>query len=140
MSDETSVSRRQFVAATIVAAALPLLSTVPWVARTSSGRFNQAAGVSAQLAAVLRSRTSAVVIGEAYLAAYPGERDAAHLGNLIAADVDTRPLLESLAPEQLGAVIGAIVQRDFALGRTVEIDGWLLARTEARLCALTALA
>jgi hypothetical protein len=25
--------------------------------------------------------------------------------------------------------------QDFAEGRTVELDGWILARTEARLCA-----
>lgn len=33
--------------------------------------------------------------------------------------------------------VGEAVQRDFEHGRTVEIDGWVLARTELRLCALT---
>lgn len=38
------------------------------------------------------------------------------------------------------AALAARIRRDFAQGRTVWVDGWLLADTEARLYALTALA
>lgn len=31
------------------------------------------------------------------------------------------------------------IRRDFAAGETVHVEGWILSRTEARLCALAAL-
>jgi hypothetical protein len=35
--------------------------------------------------------------------------------------------------------VDTAVQRDFAAGRTVMLDGWVLAVTEARQCALFSL-
>jgi hypothetical protein len=140
MSDAPSFSRRGFVAATIAAAALPLLSSVPWLARASDTFSSPGANVSAQLADLLSSRTSAAAVGLAYLDVFPAERHPDRLGDLIAADLDIGGIpLQSLGPERIRALVGARVQRDFALARTVEIDGWVLSRTEARLCALSAL-
>ncbi len=39
-------------------------------------------------------------------------------------------------PIALLAVLQRQVRRDFELGRTIEVDGWILSVTEARLCAL----
>ena len=140
MSDPSSVSRRGFVAATIAAAALPLLSSVPWLARATDAISNPGATVSAKLAELLASRRSAAVIGLAYLDLCPAERHPDLLGDLIAADLDIGGTpVQSLGPERIRALVGAQVERDFALAQTVEIDGWVLSRTEARLCALTAL-
>ncbi len=36
----------------------------------------------------------------------------------------------------LRETVAARVRDDFATARVVNVDGWLLARTEARLCAL----
>ena len=140
MSDASSVSRRGFVAATIAAAALPLLSSVPWLARASDTFSTPRARLSAQLAEILAARSSAAVVGLAYLDVCPAERHPDLLGDLIAADLDIGGLpLQSVGAERIRALAGEQVQRDFALGRTVEIDGWVLSRTEARLCALAAL-
>lgn len=40
----------------------------------------------------------------------------------------------------LSRAVGTAISEDFAASRTVLVDGWLLAETECRLCALTALA
>jgi hypothetical protein len=140
MSDACSFSRRGFLAATIAAAALPLLSSVPWLARAADTLSRPGANVSVHLADLLASRTSAAVVGLAYLDVCPAERHPDFLLDLIAADLDIGGVpLQSLGPERIRALVGAQVQRDFALARTVEIDGWVLSRTEARLCALCAL-
>jgi hypothetical protein len=73
----------------------------------------------------------AAVVGREYLAAHPAEADGA----------DLLRYFRSLAgdPAALRAVIGARLRQDFADGETVRVRGWVLARTEARLCALCAL-
>jgi hypothetical protein len=78
-------------------------------------------------------RAAAAAVGERYLRAYPEERD-------------RRRLLEALSlpgPGSSPAVLARALERriraDFAAQRTVLIDGWLLARAEAAICALIAL-
>jgi len=77
-------------------------------------------------------------IGQAYLSAEPAE-------------ADRDRLLAELFPrlEPGGAHAGestrresfsACCRRDFAEGQTVQVHGWVLSRTEARLCALAVLA
>jgi hypothetical protein len=72
------------------------------------------------------------VIGCAYLAEHPEERDRKRLLRELDLDVagaETSRLREMLVQRQL---------RDFAFGRVVRVDGWILSETEARLCALAA--
>lgn len=76
-------------------------------------------------------------IGAAYLAATPEERDASALFDAILAK---RPdLARASRPRALRAAFARAVRHDFAVGDVVVLDGWRLARTEARLCALWAL-
>lgn len=70
-------------------------------------------------------RQAARAIGNAYLEHHPAEKSGLRL-RLALADVDAQNVSD-------------IVQRDFAAGRIVYVDGWALARTEARLCALVAM-
>lgn len=94
-----------------------------------------AANPVTRLTAIFRHRDSAVRLGEAYLAAHPEEADPGHLthrtltalGDVSPPDADLRPRL------------AAACRRDFAEGRTVQLDGWILAETELRACALVAL-
>jgi hypothetical protein len=73
-------------------------------------------------------------IGSAYLAAFPGE---AHRTDLI------RPLLKGSSGAhdyaRLPKHIDDNIRDDFATGNTVTIRGWILARTEARQCAIYSL-
>ena len=73
-------------------------------------------------------------LGARYLAAVPGEADVSLL----------RPPKHGVvepgtSPTALRPRLVAEVQREFAAGDTVTLDGWVLARTEARQCALFSL-
>jgi hypothetical protein len=75
-------------------------------------------------------------LGQAYLAATPTERSAPEL---------TRLLLpgESVAGLDDDTLRGRLRNRvldDFTAGRVTLVDGWILSLTEARQCALLALA
>jgi hypothetical protein len=73
-------------------------------------------------------------LGRRYRDLVPAERDAAALRAAILA---SRPL-----SERLGLTQGSMpeqIRRDFSRGQTVVLDGWLLAQTEARQCALYSL-
>ena len=70
-------------------------------------------------------------IGRAYLAG---------LAHRPAAEALARSVWQDLAgPGPVRSQVADLVRRDFAAGRIECADGWLLARTEARLCALAAL-
>lgn len=87
----------------------------------------------ARLAAVLADRDAARNVGERYLDTRPAERDAALLVRRLAPLGDP-----AVAPEQvLREQALDAVRRDFEVGRFVIVDGWYLAETEARLCALS---
>jgi hypothetical protein len=104
-----------------------------------------AAAAADCLRALVPAPDSARLIGRAYLAGCPNEvGDDARLARLILADpggpesasradapmpADTRSLRETIATR---------VREDFRHGRTATVDGWILSRTEARLCALWA--
>ncbi len=80
-----------------------------------------------------RTPTAARAVGARYLAHYPGERQAGLLREaLFANGLPTDPAA-------LRRHIAALCRRDFAAGETVVVDGWILARSEARACALVSL-
>ncbi|MFL5562651.1 MAG: hypothetical protein ACJ79K_14360 [Gemmatimonadaceae bacterium] len=75
-------------------------------------------------------------IGARYRAMNHAEGDAASLRRAISA---SRPF----ASRFLGAAsppLAELVRADFAEGRTIVVDGWVLSATEARQCALFSLA
>jgi hypothetical protein len=82
-----------------------------------------------------RHPASARAIGRAYIAAAPEEVDPGRLATLLGMRPGSDEPVDALRWR-----IGARVRADFAAGRTVELEGWLLAESEARLCALLALA
>jgi len=88
------------------------------------------------LMALLHHHHSAGEVGRAYLAIAPDEADPAILLRLLGAD---DPNLVALDTEALRRNIRDRQRDDFAEGRTVVVRGWILSRTEVRLCALSAL-
>lgn len=108
-----------------LAAVAPLAALVPTVLLESR--------TDAALAAALPHGDSARAIGQRYLAAFPAEADAARLRSSLFTDV---------APGDAATMrrhLKSRVQRDFTDGETVELDGWILARSECRACALLSL-
>ncbi|EWY39914.1 hypothetical protein N825_04850 [Skermanella stibiiresistens SB22] len=116
-------------------AATGLIAAIP----THSGATGLA-GVAAvppqadQLLGLLRSRAAARRIGRAYLETASHEADAAQLVSLILGD-------DAVGVDRVGDLrhrVAELQRADFTAGRTVTLDGWVLSRTEARLCALAA--
>ena len=105
-------------------------------------RAPRAASLGAsRLTSVFQRKRSARAVGEAYLRRAPEEADPVLLVNAICdRDRGLRQVLHHGDNGRLRAAINNRLRRDFAHGRTVMLDGWLLSRTEARLCALTAIA
>jgi hypothetical protein len=93
--------------------------------------------VASRLVALLRHPESAVVIGTAYLRLAADERRPDRLARAIESRCGGRVLDGDRDARRRCLSEG--VRRDFAEGRVVRIDGWLLSVTEARLCALAAL-
>ena len=71
-------------------------------------------------------------LGTLYLLRYPEERDRARLLQLLELRDDPWPLLQNLRSGPLARLIRADAEKD----RFVELDGWLLTQSEARLLAL----
>ena len=89
--------------------------------------------VAHRLLDLFGSHASASVVGIAYLERHPEERDCQR----ILRELDLGPMKMDCAQ-----IRGLVVQRqreDFARGRVVRVEGWILSETEARLCALAAL-
>jgi hypothetical protein len=84
-------------------------------------------------AGCLTDFASASAVGAAYLQRYPEHASrAALLRSLQLPD-------EPLTSAQIGDAIEERIQSDFAQQRTLVLERWLLARTEAALCGLVAL-
>lgn len=72
-------------------------------------------------------------LGRSYRMAVPAEDDRETLAAALRNELGTG------APSTLRSRLDARVRADFAAGRTVTVQGWVLARTEARQCALFSL-
>ena len=82
------------------------------------------------LGCIFRDQHSAREIGRIYLAAYPQEND---LDRLACGLIDAA---QAGGPRKLSKTIERHRVRDFSHEETVILHGWVLARVEARVCAL----
>jgi hypothetical protein len=127
-------SRREFLfgAAALVGGGVLLDRVRPWAALMSVDRRGRSA---LRLSGLVSERGSAQTVGAAFL------RDAGPPGTLgglvesIAAEVP----VATQADDDLRRALAERVAEDFADGRWVELDGWLVSLTEARLCGIVAL-
>ncbi len=87
-----------------------------------------------QLAALLPAGEATAVLGAAYRAAVPAEATAEALADAILADLGWPA--RRLRGRELGERLLTRVREDHAADRVVNVEGWTLARTEARLVAL----
>jgi hypothetical protein len=77
-------------------------------------------------------------VGSAYLARYPAEAGSETLTRLILSHLSQRGCAGSISDDRsLCRAVADCLRDDFAEGYTVSVDGWILSRTEARLCALS---
>ena len=125
------VTRRFILAAAAFGASLSpasasLLVPAQW--------FNEAA---MRFRALVPSPASAREIGRIYLAQHPEENSILALTRLIRLSMSLEEEDVAVFGRQpLSARLTSRVRADFETGLTVEVGGWILSRTEARLCAL----
>ena len=121
--------RRQFLR---VAAAVPVAGVLASACAPGAGYDDASLARPELLAAMGPALVRS--LGARYRELTPAEHDAGALRDAI---LGARPLTARL----FGArrPVADLVRDDFAHGRTVVVDGWILARTEARQCALFSL-
>jgi hypothetical protein len=131
----TAIPRREFLLQALAACAAGALvpSRSAWAVQT--GNVERAATMSA---GYFGDQADAVrAIGEAYLRQLGRETTRE---SIVAA---ARGALEAIegSRDQPGAIRALVraVRNDFERGRSVQLEGWILSRTEAEICALTLL-
>lgn len=124
--------RRRFLSA------IAAIATIAPVVLTGAGwlRLGRWLSVPARagLAGLLPNPAVARAIGLSYLAQAPGEADRSALTAQVFGGAE-----ETGSASGIRRTLAAKRDRDFAEGDTVVLDGWIVARTEARFCALIAL-
>jgi hypothetical protein len=114
-----------------------LLAAVP-VSRAWSAAPDLFGPLATRLVNVLSSTHSAEVIGQRYLALATEPANVSVLAARVAGDTAGYLRLCSAGSQQLRALLAQQQRSDFAEGRTVNVDGWILSVTEARVCAIAA--
>ena len=119
--------------------ALGFLTPVQLVAATPESLPNSVIGHA--LARTSAHAASARIVGQAYLEHRPLERDVDVLLRHITGVLGTAQEAVSTADDPLTLVpaLRRGIEADFEAGRWVSLDGWLVAETEGRVCALQCL-
>ncbi len=83
---------------------------------------------------------AARAIGRCYLRKTKSEGNADLLAQLIVkGDSTLRGRLHALSSDQIIGILRKSIRKDFETDNIVNVDGWILSKTEARLCALCTL-
>jgi len=133
MIDSFGFTRRKLLSWGAVIALLPGAAGVAAGAMRDWAPDDLAAHMRDLLREIFGDRAAAKALGEAYLRRYPIPPDPADV---------MRDLFEDHFPRDASALARLVSERrvrDFGEGRTIVLDGWILARSEAQLCALTVL-
>lgn len=138
MSETTRVSRRGFLAtAAAIGVALAASELKPWNALVSI----VPPSVVDRLVGLVRTPESAKVVGNAYLETVPADASVARLVDGIASGLPGgRAALREADDDRLRAIVAGRIKADFEHDHVVEVGGWILSPTEARLYALTVVA
>jgi hypothetical protein len=128
----SSYPRREFLLRALAACGTPFLMPVASV----EGRQKPQAGTTA--AGYFGGGTDlARAIGEAYVRQLGLDTSAESIRK---ASLGALEVIERASSQQNAIkALGLAVRRDFQQGRSVQLEGWIVSRTEAELCALTLL-
>jgi hypothetical protein len=127
----TTLVRREFLWRALVACSAAALAP----ARLTGAQPDRAVETTA---AYFGGDSAARAIGEAYLRQIGRDRTSESVR------AAARGALETIgrSRDEAGAIRALVraVRQDFERGRSLQVDGWIVSRTEAELCALTLLA
>ena len=127
-----SYPRREFLLRALAACGTPFLMPLTSV----EGSQKPQAGTAA--AGYFGGRTDAArAIGDAYIRQLGLDTSAESIRK---ASLGALEVIERASSQQTAiSALGLAVRRDFQQGRSVQLEGWIVSRTEAELCALTLL-
>lgn len=129
------ITRRWFLAS--AAAAVAVATARPWTALVRVVEPS----VASRLAALFAHRESARTVGASYLAAARVRPSVDRLVDEVAAVLPGgRSTIRLASDEDLRDRLASRVRADFDEGLVVDVRGWILSATEARLYAIAALA
>jgi len=98
------------------------------------------AQIAEKLVGSVSKRRSAEIVGLEYLRRVPREADVSLLVDLICSSTaNLRSQVAYANKREVRALLSHQHRQDFERGRMVNVRGWMLSETEARLCALVAL-
>jgi len=138
MTNTATLNRREFLKLAI--AATVSFCIRPQLAGVAALQRGQQQLLPMRLVTLLTHAQSAKAIGSEYLRKYPLEADAQILIGEIASHPAANDIEPLIATERtLYALIDRMMRDDFQAERIVNLQGWILSRTEARLCALATL-
>ena len=139
MSSKESISRRKMLLTMAMAVAVPAALKLQ-IHHSIERSLQSLTSPTNQILQMFTATASAVVLGRLYLNRYPDENSldalALHLplqirtGGGVDHDTESGALHDQVRSQ---------IRRDFESGNCVRIDGWVLSRTEARVCALATL-
>ena len=136
MTRGAGLTRRRFLASiTAIGGSALVVETRPWRALVAFAPVS----VAERLAGLLTHRDSARVVGRAYLERVPGESVSRLVDRIAAGLPGGRRTVRDASEADLRLLLAASIRSDFEQDRIVEVDGWVLSPTEARLYALAAL-
>lgn len=96
--------------------------------------------LTGKLANFYVDKESAKIVGREYLQSLPSEANIGRLTDLICSTEGAqRAAFTHINEEKLRQMLIVQQRRDFEEGRVASVRGWILSRTECRLCALVAL-
>jgi hypothetical protein len=124
-------NRRFFIGGAVVAVASFYIAAVGRGAFQACGQENIEAGLPLNLRSLIR-------IGNSYLNEHTKNGELDTLDDVFLDETETRSATIVDAIQRRLLVIDRQVRDDFARCETVICDGWVLAKSEARLCAMIA--
>jgi hypothetical protein len=134
---EPNLTRRRWLAWASGGLALLWLAGWNWLAPAWGASKRRGNDDFARWHGLLRTPQSARAIGDAFLEASGTAPSAAELiAQLEAAIGQTGTGIRDLGDAQLRARLREGIRDDYAERRTVRVQGWVVSRTEAALCAL----
>jgi hypothetical protein len=120
-----------------VLASLGCLAGLPLLAPAGFGSDTSVDATTARLRALLADAQRAHTFGRGYRAQFPAEVQPAVLTGLLCSSLGLDgEAIAALDHDALLSTLDARVRQEFSRGDTVQVSGWILARSEGRLCAL----
>lgn len=121
----------------LVAGGAAMLVTPLLAQALAAAPGHDAPDLADQVLALFSTPGDAGAVGRAYLARHPAEADRDHL--LEAVFGPLRPRQAGHVPANPGVEIAARIRDDLDRADVVFVKGWMLSRTQARLCAIVSL-